>query len=55
MESLTAASLDALLRALHPDRDRAAVEYEQLRKRLTGLLTWWGSPRVTASSAAASP
>lgn len=45
-ETLNAASFDALLRALHPDRDRAAREYEQLRKRLTGLITWWGSHRA---------
>jgi DNA-directed RNA polymerase specialized sigma24 family protein len=47
METLTAASLDALLRALHADRERAAGEYEELRKRLTRLLAWWGSPRAS--------
>ena len=45
METLTAASLDALLRALNPDRESAAREYELLRKRVTGLLHWWGSTR----------
>jgi DNA-directed RNA polymerase specialized sigma24 family protein len=40
---LSAPAFDRLLKALDPDRDRAAVAYEQLRERIGGLLEWWGS------------
>ena len=41
--SLTPHAFDRLLAALDPDRERAAVAYEQLRHRLIGLLKWWGA------------
>jgi hypothetical protein len=41
--TLTPGAFDRLLAALHPDRDRAAVSYEQLRHRVIGLLRWWGA------------
>ncbi len=44
--TLTAAAFERLLTLLHPERDKAAVEYERLRDRITGLLGWWGSPRA---------
>ena len=44
--SLNADVFDQLLMALHPDRDRAAVEYERLRERVAGLLRWWGASDV---------
>jgi DNA-directed RNA polymerase specialized sigma24 family protein len=40
---LTADTFERLLDALDPDRERAAVAYEQLRVRITGLLRWWGA------------
>lgn len=40
---LTAASLDALLDALGPDRDRAARTYERIRRRLVRLFRWRGA------------
>jgi DNA-directed RNA polymerase specialized sigma24 family protein len=40
---LTAAALDCLLARLDSDRDRAGERYEALRRRLHGLLRWWGS------------
>ena len=43
--TLTAEAFERLLTLLHPDRDQAAVEYERLRDRTTGLFRWWGSPR----------
>lgn len=45
--TLTAAAFERLLKVLHPERDKAAVEYERLRDRITGLLGWWGSPRAS--------
>jgi RNA polymerase sigma factor (sigma-70 family) len=41
--ALTPQAFDLLLAALDPDRERAAVAYEQLRFRLIGLLRWWGA------------
>lgn len=41
--TLDAPSFERLLSALNADRDRAAVAYEQLRERITGLLEWWGA------------
>jgi DNA-directed RNA polymerase specialized sigma24 family protein len=41
---LTADTFERLLAALDPDRERAAVAYEQLRFRLIGVLRWWGAP-----------
>jgi DNA-directed RNA polymerase specialized sigma24 family protein len=41
--TLTGAALDAFLGRLDEDRDRAAAQYEALRRRLHALLTWWGS------------
>lgn len=41
---LTADTFERLLATLDPDRERAAVAYEQLRFRLVGLLRWWGAP-----------
>jgi len=40
---LDSPAFEKLLAALAPDRDRAALEYAQLRKRLSGLLRWWGA------------
>ena len=45
--TLTASAFERLLDALGGDRDRAAVEYERLHKRVEGLHRWWGSPRST--------
>ena len=45
--TLTAAAFERLLKVLHPEREKAAVEYERLRDRITGLLGWWGSPRAS--------
>ena len=42
---MTAPALEKFLRALDPDRERAAVAYEQLRERIAGLLEWWGAVR----------
>ncbi len=39
---LTPGALDRLLLALHPDRDRAAEEYENLRRKVGKLLEWRG-------------
>ena len=41
--TLTAEALENLLALLDADRDRAGVLYEALRRRLQGLLRWWGS------------
>ncbi len=41
--TLTSASLEGLLSALDPDRERAAAAYERLRERIAGLLKWWGA------------
>jgi DNA-directed RNA polymerase specialized sigma24 family protein len=40
---LTASALDCLLTRLDPDPTRAGERYEELRRRLHGLLRWWGS------------
>lgn len=45
--TLTATAFERLLKVLHPDREKAAIEYERLRDRITGLLGWWGSPRAS--------
>ena len=45
--TLTAEAFERLLRLLHPERDQAAVEYERLRDRITGLFRWWGSSRAS--------
>jgi DNA-directed RNA polymerase specialized sigma24 family protein len=42
---LTSEALESLLAALDPDRERAAIAYEQLRTRVTGLLRWWRAAR----------
>jgi DNA-directed RNA polymerase specialized sigma24 family protein len=42
-EALTGRAFERLLAALDPDRERAALAYEALRKRLIGLLRWWGA------------
>lgn len=44
--TLTAEAFDRLLKLLHPDRDQAAIEYERLRDRISGLFRWWGSSRA---------
>jgi DNA-directed RNA polymerase specialized sigma24 family protein len=36
-------AFERLLAALNADRERAAIEYEQLRHRIIGLLRWWGA------------
>lgn len=41
--TLTPSAFERLLQTLDPDRDRAAVAYEQLRERVMGLLRWWGA------------
>ncbi|HEY2152643.1 MAG TPA: hypothetical protein VGH34_17670 [Vicinamibacterales bacterium] len=41
--NLTADAFDQLLNALDPNRERAAVAYEQLHHRIIGLLRWWGA------------
>ena len=43
--SLNGPAFDRLLEALGTDRERAAVEYQRLHARVSGLLRWWGSPR----------
>ena len=40
---LTPTAFDRLLQALDSDRDRAALAYEQLRRRIVGLMRWWGA------------
>jgi DNA-directed RNA polymerase specialized sigma24 family protein len=40
---LTGDAFERLLATLNPDRERAAVTYEQLRVRIIGLLRWWGA------------
>src|SRR4029079_2064984 len=42
---LTGEAFELLLAALHPERERAAAAYEQLRERTIGLLRWWGASR----------
>src|SRR5258708_30616564 len=42
--TLSSPAFDRRLAALDPDRDRAATAYEELRRRLIGLLRWWGVP-----------
>ncbi|MEO8678427.1 MAG: hypothetical protein ABI665_05235 [Vicinamibacterales bacterium] len=41
--TLNAAAFERLLAELDDDRQRAAHTYEQLRRRLIGLLQWWGA------------
>src|SRR5262245_13189249 len=41
--ALTSQSLDRLLNVLGPDRERAAEAYDELRRRIVGLMEWWGS------------
>lgn len=43
---LSAPAFDRLLSTLDADRERAALLYEHLRERVTGLLEWWGSTRA---------
>ena len=40
---LTGEAFDRLLEALDADRERAALAYEQLRRRIVGLIRWWGA------------
>jgi DNA-directed RNA polymerase specialized sigma24 family protein len=40
--TLTREALDRLLDALDPDREQAALGYEQLRRRLQALFHFWG-------------
>jgi DNA-directed RNA polymerase specialized sigma24 family protein len=44
--NLSGPAFERLLGALDPDRERAALAYEQLRERVGGLLQWWGSSRA---------
>jgi DNA-directed RNA polymerase specialized sigma24 family protein len=41
--TLDTQAFERLLAALDDDRQRAALVYEQLRRRLIGLLQWWGA------------
>ena len=41
--TLSPEAFERLLAALSSDRERAAIEYEQLRHRIIGLLRWWGA------------
>src|SRR5688500_17000622 len=41
---LTADALDALLRRLHPERERAWQEYERIREKLCKFFKWGGCP-----------
>jgi DNA-directed RNA polymerase specialized sigma24 family protein len=43
-DTLTSVGFERLLSALDGDRERAAIAYEGLRRRLIGLLRWWGAP-----------
>ncbi|MEO8383339.1 MAG: hypothetical protein ABI779_27030 [Acidobacteriota bacterium] len=40
--TLTRDALEQLLGALHPDRNEAATQFEQLRRRLAALFRFWG-------------
>jgi DNA-directed RNA polymerase specialized sigma24 family protein len=40
---LSPAAFERLLAALDSDRDRAAASYATLRRRVAGLLEWWGA------------
>jgi DNA-directed RNA polymerase specialized sigma24 family protein len=42
---LTSDAFEQLLSTLAPERDSAAVAYEQLRQRTIGLLSWWGASK----------
>jgi DNA-directed RNA polymerase specialized sigma24 family protein len=42
LKTLREDSFNALLRALHPDREQASVEYERLRLRLVRFFQWQG-------------
>jgi DNA-directed RNA polymerase specialized sigma24 family protein len=48
MHELTADALEALLRRLGPDRDQAAVAYEQIRRRVVRLFEYRGCPDAEA-------
>jgi DNA-directed RNA polymerase specialized sigma24 family protein len=41
---LSAEAFQRLLAILDADEDKAAHAYEQLRRRTSGLLQWWGAP-----------
>jgi RNA polymerase sigma factor (sigma-70 family) len=41
---LTSEELDALLRALGPDREKAGEQYESIRRKLVRLFEWRGCP-----------
>jgi DNA-directed RNA polymerase specialized sigma24 family protein len=41
--TLDAQAFDRLLAALDADRERAAIAYEGLRRRLIALFHWWGA------------
>ena len=41
--TLSPEAFERLLMALSPDREGAAIAYEQLRYRVIGLLRWWGA------------
>jgi sulfur carrier protein len=41
--TLTSSAFERLLLTLDEDRERAALAYEQLRRRITGLMEWWGA------------
>jgi len=43
---LTSAAFERFLSALDPDRDRAALAFQSLHRRVVGLLEWWGSVRA---------
>jgi DNA-directed RNA polymerase specialized sigma24 family protein len=43
MDHTAAAAFQALLRALHEDRDQAAHRYEEMRRRLHGFFSWRGA------------
>jgi DNA-directed RNA polymerase specialized sigma24 family protein len=42
-ESTDSVSFEALLRALHPEREQAAQKYAEVRSRLEGFFTWRGA------------
>jgi DNA-directed RNA polymerase specialized sigma24 family protein len=40
---LSQGAFERLLQALDSDRERAGVAYELLRRRIVGLMRWWGA------------
>jgi DNA-directed RNA polymerase specialized sigma24 family protein len=42
-DALSSEGFERLLATLDPDRERAAIAYEALRRRVIGLLRWWGA------------